>query len=416
MTVAADEKGTLGKLVHYPAFTRFLSARLLASVAVQMQTVAVGWQIYSITGKPLDLGLIGLSQFLPFVLLVLPAGHIADRYNRVRILAFCIALEFFCALALLVFTHSGLTVPWPVFAVMVVFGVARAFSMPAGQAVTPNLVPPALFARAVAVNSSTWQVSTIVGPAIGGLVYLAGPDIVYATVAALLSAAFFLVYGVKVAQQRRPETPASWHELLEGLRFVWQKKVILGAVSLDLFAVLFGGAVALLPAVASDILHVGPAGFGWLRAAPGIGAACIALMLAWRPITKNVGSKMFAGVAVFGVATVVFGLSHVYLVSLAALVVIGASDMVSVYIRHMLVQLETPDGIRGRVSAVNAVFIGASNELGEFESGVTAAWWGLKPAIVVGGIASVAIAAIWTRAFPKLRSIDVFPEHATRDP
>jgi MFS family permease len=416
MAILESTGAPLGKLLHYPAFTRFLSARLLASVAVQMQTVAVGWQIYSITGKPLDLGLIGLSQFLPFVLFVLPAGHVADRRNRVGILALCIALEFLCALALLAFTHSGLTVAWPVFAVMVVFGVARAFSMPAGQAVTPNLVPPALFARAIAVNSSTWQVSTIVGPAIGGLVYLAGPDIVYGTVAALLGAAFFLVYGVKVRQQPRPAAPDSWHTLLEGLRFVWHKKVILGAVSLDLFAVLFGGAVALLPAYASDILHVGPAGFGLLRAAPGIGAAIVALVIAWRPISQHVGAKMFAGVAVFGVATVVFGLSHEYFVSLAALIVIGASDMVSVYIRHMLVQLETPDGIRGRVSAVNAVFIGASNELGEFESGVTAAWWGLKPAVVVGGLASIAIAGIWIRGFPGLWRIKRFPEAARQDP
>jgi MFS family permease len=202
--------------------------------------------------------------------------------------------------------------------------------------------------------------------------------------------------------------------LLEGLRFVWKKKVILGAVSLDLFAVLFGGAVALLPAYASDILHVGPDGFGWLRAAPGIGAAIVAISLAGRPITRHVGVKMFAGVAVFGLATIVFGLSHQFFVSLAALIVIGASDMVSVYIRHMLVQLETPDGIRGRVSAVNAVFIGASNELGEFESGVTAAWWGLKPAVVVGGIASVAIAGLWMRGFPELRRMDEFPEPKTR--
>ncbi len=404
----------LGRLLQYPSFTRFLSARLLASVAVQMQTVAVGWQVYAITGNPLDLGLIGLSQFLPFVLLVLPAGHVADRQNRAAILALCIALEFFCALALLAFTLSGLQVAWPVFGVMVVFGIARAFSMPAGQAIMPNLVPPSLFSRAVAVNSSTWQVSTIVGPAVGGLVYLAGPDIVYASVAGLLAAAFLLVVGVKTGKPARPETPDSWHTLLEGLRFVWRKKVILGAVSLDLFAVLFGGAVALLPAVASDILHVGPDGFGWLRAAPGIGAAFVAMALAWRPITRHVGAQMFAGVAVFGIATVVFGLSTHYLLSLAALVVIGASDMVSVYIRHMLVQLETPDTIRGRVSAVNAVFIGASNELGEFESGVTAAWWGVKPAIVVGGLASVAIAGLWMRWFPALRRIDEFPEPATR--
>ena len=405
--------GRLSRLMAHGGFVRFLSARLLASVAVQMQTVAVGWQIYAITGKPLDLGLIGLSQFLPFVLLVLPAGHIADRHNRAFILALCMALEFLCALALLAFTVSGLAVAWPVFAVMVVFGAARAFSMPAGQAIMPNLVPNALFPRAVAVNSSTWQVSTIAGPAIGGLVYLAGPDIVYGTVAALLAAAFFLIVGVRTARPARSATPDSWHELSQGLRFVWRKKIILGAVSLDLFAVLFGGAVALLPAYAQDVLHVGPAGFGWLRAAPGIGAAIVAMALAWRPITRHVGAQMFAGVAIFGVATVVFGLSHVYWISLAALVVIGASDMVSVYIRHMLVQLETPDAIRGRVSAVNAVFIGASNELGEFESGVTAAWWGLKPAVVVGGIASVAIAGLWTRWFPALRRMDELPARVT---
>ncbi len=410
MSFLESRGATLGRLLQYPAFTRFLSARLLASVAVQMQTVAVGWQVYAITGDPLDLGLVGLSQFLPFVLLVLPAGHIADRHNRALILALCIALEFFCALALLAFTLSGLAVVWPVFAVMVVFGIARAFSMPAGQAIMPNLVPPSLFSRAVAVNSSTWQVSTIAGPAIGGLVYLAGPDVVYASVAGLLAAAFLFVVGVKTAKPARPDTPDTWHTLLEGLRFVWRKKVILGAVSLDLFAVLFGGAVALLPAIARDILHVGPDGFGWLRAAPGIGAAVVAMALAWRPLTRHVGVQMFAGVAVFGVATVVFGLSTNFLLSLVALVVIGASDMVSVYIRHMLVQLETPDAIRGRVSAVNAVFIGASNELGDFESGVTAAWWGVKPAVVVGGVASVAIAGLWMRWFPALRRIDRFPD------
>jgi MFS family permease len=416
MSPAEASGASLGKVLHHAAFMRFLSARLLASVAVQMQTVAVGWQVYAITGKPLDLGLIGLSQFLPFVLLVLPAGHVADRRNRAAILALCMALEFFCALALLAFTLSGLEVAWPVFAVMIVFGVARAFSMPAGQAIMPNLVPAALFSRAVAMNSSTWQVSTIAGPAIGGLVYLAGPDVVYGTVAALLACAFFLIIGVKTGLPARPDQPDSWRVLLEGLRFVWSKKVILGAVSLDLFAVLFGGAVALLPAYASDILHVGPDGFGWLRAAPGMGAAVVAIALSWRPISRHVGAQMFAGVAIFGVATVVFGLSTSFLLSLAALVVIGASDMVSVYIRHMLVQLETPDGIRGRVSAVNAVFIGASNELGEFESGVTAAWWGLKPAVVVGGIASVAIAGLWMRWFPALRRIDEFPEPAARAP
>ncbi len=415
MTSSGSDGQRLGRLLAHPGFARFLTARLAVSIAVQMQTVAVGWQIYAITHDPLDLGLIGLSQFLPFVLLVLPAGHVADRRNRARILTSCYTLEFLCALLLLAFTLSGLTVVWPVFAVMVLFGVARAFSMPAGQALLPNLVPLEHFSRAVAVNSSTWQLSTIVGPALGGLIYLLGPDIVYGTVAVLLALAVILMFGVRVAPPAVHAEPASWHTLLEGLRFVWQRKIILGAVSLDLFAVLFGGATALLPAYASDVLRVGPDGLGVLRAAPGVGAALIAVSFAWRPFTRRVGPLMFAGVALFGIATVVFGISESFVVSLIALTVLGGADMVSVYIRHLLVQLETPDAIRGRVSAVNAVFIGASNELGEFESGLTAAWWGLKPAVVVGGIASVAIAGLWMRWFPALRDMDRFPASRMRE-
>ncbi len=410
MPSSGSDGQRLGRLLAHPGFARFLAARLAVSIAVQMQTVAIGWQIYEITRDPLDLGLIGLSQFLPFVLLVLPAGQVADRRNRARILSACYALELLCAALLLAFTLSGLTVVWPVFAVMVLFGIARAFSMPAGQALLPNLVPPALFSRAVAVNSSTWQVSIIVGPAIGGLVYLLGPEVVYGSVAVLLTAAVILMIGVRASPPAPQSEPDSWHTLLEGLRFVWQRKVILGAVSLDLFAVLFGGATALLPAYASDVLRIGPDGLGWLRAAPGVGAALIAIAFAWRPFTRRVGPLMFAGVALFGVATVVFGVSESFVVSLIALTVLGGADMVSVYIRHMLVQLETPDAIRGRVSAVNAVFIGASNELGEFESGLTAAWWGLKPAVVVGGVASVAIAGLWMRWFPGLRDMDRFPK------
>jgi len=414
MQKTASDAQRLGGLLAHRGFVRFLAARLAVSIAVQMQTVAVGWQIYSITRDPLDLGLIGLSQFLPFVVLILPAGQVADRRNRSGILSACFALELLCALLLLAFTLSGLSVVWPVFAVMVLFGVARAFSMPAGQALLPNLVPPALFSRAVAVNSSAWQLSTIAGPAIGGLVYLLGPHIVYGSVAALLTGAVVLMAGLRTPPPAPSTEPDSWHSLLEGLRFVWQRKIILGAVSLDLFAVLFGGATALLPAYASDVLMVGPDGLGWLRAAPGVGAALIAIGFAWRPVMRRVGSMMFAGVALFGVATVVFGMSENFVLSLAALVVLGGADMVSVYIRHMLVQLETPDAIRGRVSAVNAVFIGASNELGEFESGLTAAWWGLKPAVVVGGIASVAIAGLWMRWFPDLKTMNRFPESRLR--
>ncbi|HXV39586.1 MAG TPA: MFS transporter [Steroidobacteraceae bacterium] len=406
---AESANAGLGRLMAHPGFLRYLLSRTAVSIAVQMQTVAVGWQIYAITKSPLDLGLIGLSQFLPFVLLVLPAGQVADRRNRARILVACFALEFVCALLLLGFTLSGLAVVWPVFAVMVLFGTARAFAMPAGQALLPNLVPAELFSRAVAVHSSTWQVSVIVGPAIGGLVYLAGPEAVYGSVAALLAVAVVLMIGLRAAPPAPSTEPDSWHTLLEGLRFVYRRKIILGAVSLDLFAVLFGGATALLPVYASDVLDIGPDGLGILRAAPGVGAALVALVFALRPFTRRVGRAMFAGVAAFGVATVVFGLSESFWLSLVALVVLGGADMVSVYIRHLLVQLETPDAIRGRVSAVNAVFIGASNELGEFRAGVTGAWWGVIPAVVVGGVASVAIAGLWMRWFPALRDMDRFP-------
>jgi MFS family permease len=408
MTAAAAD-APLARLLAHPVFLRYLCSRTAVSIAVQMQTVAVGWQVYAITKSPLDLGLIGLSQFLPFVLLVLPAGHVADRRNRARILVGCFAIEFACALLLLAFTLSGLAVVWPVFAVMVLFGTARAFAMPAGQALLPNLVPPELFGRAVAIHSSTWQVSVIVGPAVGGLVYLAGPEIVYGSVAGLLALAVVLMLGLRAAPPAPSTEPDSWHTLLEGLRFVYRRKIILGAVSLDLFAVLFGGATALLPAYASDVLDIGPDGLGILRAAPGVGAALVALVFAWRPVTRRVGRAMFAGVAVFGVATVVFGVSTSFWLSLAALVILGGADMVSVYIRHMLVQLETPDAIRGRVSAVNAVFIGASNELGEFRAGVTGAWFGVIPAVVVGGIASVLTAGLWMRWFPALRTMDRFP-------
>ena len=391
-------------------FTAFLAARFLATLAVQMQTVAVGWQVYEVTRDPLDLGLVGLSQFLPFVLLVLPAGHLADSRDRRRILTACFALEALCALLLLAFAWRGLTSAAPVFAVMVLFGTARAFAMPTGQALLPNLVDREQFGTAVALNSSTWQVATIAGPALGGVVYLAGATVVYATVAALLAVSVALLFLVRRGGERAsaPEAP-SLKSLLSGLGFVWSRRPLLGAISLDLFGVLFGGATALLPVYAADVLHVGPAGLGVLRTAPGVGAALCGIVLGLAPITRNVGRWMFGGVAVFGLATIVFGLSHWFWLSLAALAVMGAGDMVSVYIRHLLVQLETPDAIRGRVSAVNAVFIGASNELGEFESGLTAAWFGTVPAVVVGGGATLAVAWLWRRWFPELRDMDRFP-------
>jgi len=392
-------------------FVRFIGARFLATLAVQMQTVAVGWQVYEVTRDPLDLGLVGLSQFLPFVLLVLPAGHLADSRDRRRILATCFALECACALLLLAFAAHGLESARPVFAVMVLFGIARAFAMPTGQALLPNLVSRAQFGTAVALNSSTWQVSTIAGPALGGIVYLAGAPVVYASVAVLLAAAAGMVFSLREGGRdatRTVEAPG-WAALLSGLRFVRSRRLLLGAISLDLFAVLFGGATALLPVYAADVLHVGPTGLGWLRTAPGIGAAVCGVVLGLLPITRQVGRWMFGGVVVYGIATIVFGVSTLFWLSLAALVVMGAGDMVSVYIRHLLVQLETPDEIRGRVSAVNAVFIGASNELGEFESGVTAAWFGTVPAVIVGGVATLLVAGTWSRLFPELSKMDRFP-------
>ena len=394
-------------------FTRYVLARFLGSLAVQMQTVAVGWQVYEVTRSPLDLGLIGLSQFLPFVLLILPAGHFADTRDRRRIIAGCYVLLLLCALLLLAFSWHGLRSAWPVFGIMTLFGVARAFAMPASQALLPNLVEREHFGTAVAFNSSLWQVSTIVGPALGGLLYLAGATTVYATVATLLAVSLVMLVTLRrggEASAAASTAPLDRHALLEGLRFVRGRRPVLGAISLDLFAVLFGGATALLPVYAADVLHVGPSGLGWLRAAPGVGAALTGVVLGVLPVTRRIGHWMFGGVIVFGIATLVFGVSTSFWISLAALGVLGAGDMVSVYIRHLLVQLQTPDDIRGRVSAVNSVFIGASNELGEFESGFVAALVGAIPAVVIGGCATLVVALAWTRIFPDLWRMDRFPD------
>ncbi len=393
-------------------FSCYLSGRLLATVAAQMQSVAVGWQVYEITGDALDLGLIGLAQFAPFILLVLIAGQVADQFNRRRIIMLCHGVELICALILLLFTLGHFRALWPVFAALVLFGAARAFRMPTSQAILMNLVPLANFGNAVAISSSTFHVAVILGPTLGGLLYLLGPIVVYATAAILFMLAILLIGLVRIEQSPTEKETPSWNTLLEGLRFVWSRPVVLGAISLDLFAVLFGGATALLPAYASDILQVGPQGLGLLRTAPGAGAATMAIWLALKPMSRRVGYWMFGGVAVFGLCTIVFGLSGSFWVSLMALFVLGASDMISVYIRHLLVQMETPDAIRGRVSAVNAVFIGASNELGEFESGLTAAWFGLVPAVVVGGLATVVVTGFWMWRFPVLRRMDRFPGSA----
>jgi MFS family permease len=302
-----------------------------------------------------------------------------------------------------------------VFAVLVVFGSARAFMMPASQAVLKNLVPNESFSQAVALSSSSFHVAVITGPVLGGLLYAFGASTVYLVAASLLVLSTITMALTKSAPQVMNTAPVSWSTLLEGLRFVWSRPIVLGAISLDLFAVLFGGATALLPAYAHDILHTGPTGLGWLRTAPGAGAAICSIALAFFPIRRRVGAWMFGGVAVFGLATLTLGWTANFSVALIALCLLGAGDMVSVYVRHLLVQYETPEEIRGRVSAVNAVFIGASNELGEFESGVTAGWFGLVRAILFGGAATLAVTAIWAWKFPVLSRRDKFPHHEKED-
>jgi MFS family permease len=401
-------------------FTLYLIARFASSIAAQMIIIAIGWQVYHLTGRVLDLGLIGLSQFLPFLCLSLFAGHAADVLDRRAIIMACLTAFLACASLLFGFAHAGLRSAWPIFTVLAVLGVARAFLMPAAQSYLPNLVPLASFSHAVALNSTSFQVASIAGPSLGGLVYAfgessrragGGAQWVYGLAAALLVVAVTLLLFVK--RHRAPTGPAApeWSDLLEGLRFTWRRKTVLGAMSLDLFAVLFGGAAALLPAFTKDVLHAGPEVFGYLRAAPGAGAVVTALWLAVKPVTRHVGLYMFGGVAIFGMATIALGSTHAFGVAVCALALMGCGDMLSVYIRGLLVQLETPDAIRGRVSAVNSVCIGASNELGEFESGLTAAWFGLVPAIVLGGVVTLAVVALWAGAFfPVLWRLQTFAQ------
>jgi MFS family permease len=390
-----------------------MTARALVTVASEMQAVAVGWQIYSITHKALDLGLVGLAQFLPGVFLFLLAGHTADRVPRQRILACCYVGFAIISALLLGFTMRGLTTVWPVYAVLLMNGVVRAFNGPASQAFLPLVVPEDVFPNAVAWGSTVFQASQILGPMIGGVVYgFAGsPAPVYAgSVVCCLSACGFMASIRTEARARKAATGG----VIEGLRYLWRNRMVLGAISLDMFAVLLGGAVALLPVFARDILHVGTVGLGILRGAPGAGAVMMALLLAQRPLGHRAGALMLWCVAGFGVLTVVFGLSHNMVLSVAALVGAGACDMVSVIVRHTLVQVATPDEMRGRVSAVNSVFIGASNEVGQFESGVTAAWMGAVPAVIVGGIGTLAVVTLWARLFPELRRFEPLQPNRTK--
>jgi MFS family permease len=387
------------------AFLRYWAARFLTTFSTQIVSVAVGWQIYDLTRDPLDLGLVGVIQFIPSLLLVLVTGAVADRYGRRLIMALASFLEAFCALALLAFTFRGLTGPAPIFAILALFGVARAFFGPASSSLVANLVPAEDFANAIAWNSSAWQTATIVGPVAGGLLYGLSPNAAYATATVLMLAAGLLVLSIPRPAQRSATDKPTLDTLFAGFGYIRREKIVLGAISLDLFAVLLSGAVALLPVYARDILELGPWGLGLLRAAPGVGAITVAVWLAGHPIRDHAGIVMFVFVALFGVFTVVFGLSTLTWLSIFALAMLGATDMVSVYVRETLIQLWTPDELRGRVNAVNMVFVGASNELGEFRAGMMAALIGTVPAVVFGGVGAVAVAGLWAWLFPELRKV-----------
>jgi len=383
----------------------FLAARFCSAMALMMFSVAVGWQVYALTGSAFALGMVGLAQFLPAFLLSLPGGLAADRFDRRKLLVASFALEFFIGVSLFALSlHPSPNATW-IFCVIAFIGVGRAFMAPANGSLLPLLVAPEVFPRAVAWNSTVFQIATIAGPALGGILYALGPWLVYGTGTGLMLSGFIFIASMR-GQWKVKNASAGWSGLLKGVRFVFAKKAILGAVSLDLFAVLFGGATALLPIFARDILHTGPWGLGILRSSPAIGAALMALWLARYPIRGRAGHRMFTCVAVFGVCTIVFALSRHFCLSVVTLIVLGGVDMVSVIVRGTLVQVSTPDAMRGRVSAVNMLFIGASNELGEFESGVTAAWLGAVPATVLGGVGTLVVVLLWWRLFPTLRRAD----------
>ena len=392
----------------YPDFGLYQLARLFTVMASEMLSVAVGWQVFSITNRPLDLGLVGLAQFWPTIVLFLVSGHAADRFNRRNIVALCYAGLGLASTMLFLLTISGSRSTHTIYAVLTLVGVVRSFNGAAGQSMVPLLVPEEHFPNAVAWAQTAFEAAVILGPALGGFIYAVfqGPAAVYAT--SMIAAAVSVVAAsrIKLSPAKRKREPVSLQTVLAGLRFIWQKKLLLGTISLDLFAVLLGGAVALLPVYARDILHTGPWGLGLLRSAPAVGAALMAVLLAHRPLQRHAGKTMLWCVAGFGVFTIVFGLSRSLVLSLVSLLLLGASDMISVIIRGTLVQLSTPDSMRGRVSAVNSLFIGTSNEFGQFESGVTAQWFGTVPAVVIGGLGTLVVIALWAWLFPELRGAD----------
>jgi MFS family permease len=391
-------------------FVRYQLARVVVIIGAEAQALAVAWQVYEITHKAIDLGYTGLVLFLPGLLFILPAGHVADRFDRRHVILVCYALQAVCSLLLLRMAWAGIHEVWPIFALLFLVGTGRAFSGPASSALVPHLVPQEYFVNAITWGSAIFQIANIVGPALGGVLFtlplhqrLHGASLVYLVTFGAILWFLALVGSLHVRPGRMEHRAISREVILAGFHYVAETQVLLGSISLDLFAVLLGGAVALMPIFAQDILHAGPRGLGLLRAAPAFGALTVSLWLMARPIRRKAGAKMLTCVAIFGAATVVFGLSRNLPLSLAALYIVGASDMVSVVIRSSMLQLATPPEMRGRVSAVNSLFVGASNELGEFESGLTAQWWGAVRAVVIGGVGSLVITGLWSVLFPNLR-------------
>ncbi|ODT83834.1 MAG: MFS transporter [Pelagibacterium sp. SCN 64-44] len=403
MTSAAPTE-TSRLAFHYRGFRFFWLTTLLVGFSVQIMSVSIAWQIYDVTGNVFLLGLVGLSLFLPALVLILVTGLTADRFNRRAIMAVCLGVEFGCALGFLAFAHAHAHEVWPIFAILVALGTARAFWSPAAQSLAPNLVPPEALSNAITINASAWQFAAIMGPAAGGLLYGLGPEVPFGTGAVLLLIAMVCVVLIPKPAQRSVGQAKSLETIFGGFRYIFSNKVVLGAISLDMFAVLMGGAVALLPVYTKDILHAGPEELGLLRAAPGIGAIAMSLWLTRFPVRDHAGKVLFLFVGLFGLFTVIFGFSTTAWLSIPALALVGAADMVSVTIRETIMQLWTPEAVRGRVNAVNSVFIGASNELGEFRAGTVAHFLGPVAAVVIGGVGAMAVAVTWSRLFPQLRN------------
>ncbi len=405
MPAAADARAGRAAFAH-PAFVLFQIARFLIVSAVEMQAVAVGWQVYDITKRPLDLGFVGLAQFLPGILLFPISGHVSDRFERRKVLSACYGGFGVCFALLLALSRHGAHSVTAIYAVLILLGVVRSFNGTASRAILPQLIPVEHFANAVAWNATTFQAATILGPSFGGILYAAfhGPSVVYAFAMVTAAGAMVSTFRIKPEVKARLREPMTFKTLFAGLHYIRSQKLILGAISLDLFAVLLGGATALLPVYAREILHTSPFGLGLMRTAPGIGAAVMAVALAHRPIRGKSGAILLWAVAGFGVFTIIFGLSRSLILSLVALVLLGASDMISVIIRATLTQLATPDEMRGRVTAVDMIFIGTSNEFGQFESGVTAQWFGTVPAVVIGGVGTLVVIGLWAWMFPELRN------------